>query len=420
MTTTSATTPVVATGPIVTTSRRPRDARLDFFRGLAMFIILIAHIPWNVWALWIPARFGFSDATEIFVFCSGMASALAFGSIFRNRSWFLGAARIIQRIWQIYWSHIGVFLMVFAIVLIADGLIDGGRYVGKLNLFPLLERPAENLLGLLTLTYVPNYFDMLPMYIGILALVPIVAGLGRFNPMYAGAFVVALWLAATTGQISLPAEPWTDRSWFFNPFAWQLVFFTGFAFASGWLKPPKPNRRWIAFAVVVLIITIPFAWYMTLRAVPDLRDIHTALHPVISKTNFGLFRYLHFLAIAYLAYCAVGEGGRRLATSGIWGRVVDIIRLVGQQSLAVFVSSLALAQTLGVVLDQIGRNPLNFALVNIFGFSCLIGIAAAVSWYKSEPWRKPAKQAAPKVSETASLAAGPALTAAAVHNKAVS
>ncbi|MEM9096562.1 MAG: OpgC domain-containing protein, partial [Pseudomonadota bacterium] len=56
-----------------TTTKKPRDLRLDFFRGLAMFIILLAHTPGNTWTLWIPARFGFSDATEIFVFCSGMA-----------------------------------------------------------------------------------------------------------------------------------------------------------------------------------------------------------------------------------------------------------------------------------------------------------------------------------------------------------
>jgi len=55
------------------TAPRVRDPRLDFFRGVAMFIILLAHTPGNPWTLWIPARFGFSDATEIFVFCSGMA-----------------------------------------------------------------------------------------------------------------------------------------------------------------------------------------------------------------------------------------------------------------------------------------------------------------------------------------------------------
>ena len=70
--------------PPVTPSSRPRDLRLDFFRGSAMFIILFAHTPGNPWTLWIPARFGFSDATEMFVFCSGFASALAFYDGYRR------------------------------------------------------------------------------------------------------------------------------------------------------------------------------------------------------------------------------------------------------------------------------------------------------------------------------------------------
>ena len=52
-----------------------RDPRLDFFRGMAMFVILLAHTPGNTWTLWVPARFGFSDGADLFVFCSGMASA---------------------------------------------------------------------------------------------------------------------------------------------------------------------------------------------------------------------------------------------------------------------------------------------------------------------------------------------------------
>ena len=59
-----------------------------------MFIILIAHITDNPWTLWIPARFGFSDATEMFVFCSGMASALAFGAVFARAGWLMGTLRI--------------------------------------------------------------------------------------------------------------------------------------------------------------------------------------------------------------------------------------------------------------------------------------------------------------------------------------
>jgi len=71
-----------------------RDPRLDFYRGMAMFIILFAHTPGNFFTSWIPARWGFSDATEMFVFCSGMASAIAFGRTFERAGWGLGTARV--------------------------------------------------------------------------------------------------------------------------------------------------------------------------------------------------------------------------------------------------------------------------------------------------------------------------------------
>jgi hypothetical protein len=87
-----------------------RDPRLDFFRGMTMFIILIAHTPGNWLTLWIPARFGFSDATEVFVFCSGMASAIAFGKVFRDQGVPMGTARVAFRCWQVYWAHIALFV----------------------------------------------------------------------------------------------------------------------------------------------------------------------------------------------------------------------------------------------------------------------------------------------------------------------
>ncbi len=85
---------------------RQRDIRLDFFRGIGMFIIFMAHLPFNSWNAFIPARFGFSDATEIFVFCSGMASAIAFGRLFNEQGFALGTSRIAYRCWQGYWVHI--------------------------------------------------------------------------------------------------------------------------------------------------------------------------------------------------------------------------------------------------------------------------------------------------------------------------
>ncbi|MCC2100169.1 MAG: OpgC domain-containing protein, partial [Hyphomicrobiales bacterium] len=101
-------------------ARAPRDPRLDFFRGIGMFIILVAHIPWNPWTNWIPARFGFSDAADLFVFCSGMASALAFATIFDRNGLLLGGLRILHRVWQVYWAHIGGFFVVLGLIASAD------------------------------------------------------------------------------------------------------------------------------------------------------------------------------------------------------------------------------------------------------------------------------------------------------------
>ncbi|MGJ8556027.1 MAG: OpgC domain-containing protein, partial [Sulfitobacter geojensis] len=121
--------PSPAAAAVAQAAPRVRDLRLDFFRGLAMFIILIAHTPGNFLTLWIPARWGFSDATEIFVFCSGMASAIAFGGGFDRAGWVLGTARVLFRVWQVYWAHVCLFFATLALtVYLTDLDITGRNY----------------------------------------------------------------------------------------------------------------------------------------------------------------------------------------------------------------------------------------------------------------------------------------------------
>ena len=122
---------------------------------------------------------------------------------------------------------------------------SGGRS-RPLNLRRFSRQYGREPVGLLTLTYVPNYFDILPMYLVILAMVPVMVALARVASG-AGQLVCARCLARGGGRTG-PArgplgEQWSDRTWFFNPFGWQLVFFTGFALMAGWLpRPPvRPN-----------------------------------------------------------------------------------------------------------------------------------------------------------------------------------
>lgn len=112
-----------------------------------MFIIFIAHMPDNSWTLWIPARFGFSDATEIFVFCSGMASAIAFGKVFDQHGMWMGTARVSHRVWQVYFAHVCQFLVLAAalVAIQTSGVLERccgltQDYVASLNLWHFFER----------------------------------------------------------------------------------------------------------------------------------------------------------------------------------------------------------------------------------------------------------------------------------------
>jgi len=404
-----------------------RDPRLDFFRGLAMFIILLAHTPGNAWTLWIPARWGFSDATEIFVFCSGMASAIAFGRTFDRAGWSLGTARVGFRVWQIYWAHICMFLAIATILAAIDatGWHPDKEYIGSLNLWKFFAEPGAQLVGLMTLTYVPNYFDILPMYMVVLVMMPVVMAVSRLSLPLLAALSITVWFFAQDHllglfglshlHLSLPAEPWSERQWFFNPFGWQLLFFTGFAFMRGWIPAP-PIKPWLiglalAFLIVSAVLSsVGFRFFDT-----DLiKGIFTALtgctetgfgacNPVFDwrqenrgwydKSDHAILHYLHFLSLAYVCWAAAGLGGHRLIAAGqgamarVWDEIVTIVMKVGQQSLAVFVFSMVLARVNGYILDVIGRDAFTWTLINLTGFGLLVACAYGAGWFKSQPWR---------------------------------
>lgn len=402
-------TPTTAPRP---TPSAPRvgDLRLDFFRGIAMFIILMAHTPGNFLTSWIPARWGFSDATEIFVFCSGMASAIAFGRGYDTVGWRLATARVGFRVWQVYWAHVGLFFATLALtVALTDSGLGVRNYWGQLNLWPIFVESElwENpniLLSFMTLRYVPNYFDILPMYMIVLLLMPIIMALAKVNKWLVAAFILGVWTLAQRSlleqlglsqfYIGFPAEPWSDRPWFFNPFGWQLIFFTGFAFMRGWLPKPPVNKGLILFAAFLVLANIPLSNIGVREFGFDwAKDIRILIKPLIDKSSFGVLRYVHFLALAYLCWVAAGDKGNNLlprgktALASVWAKCLAIILKVGQQSLAVFVVSMFTARIMGFVMDIIGRATVTVLLVNLAGAAILVATAYGAGWFKSQPWK---------------------------------
>lgn len=394
-------------------SARVRDVRLDFFRGIAMFIILFAHTPGNFFTSWIPARWGFSDATEIFVFCSGMASAIAFGATYDRAGFALGTARVGYRVWQVYWAHVGLFFATVALVVFLTDLgLTERNYWQQLNLWPLFVESDnwtnENIwLSFMTLSYVPNYFDILPMYMVVLVMMPVVMALSRVNLWLVAAIIAATWLMgqkAFTDMVGLPhfnfyAEPWVGdddfrREWFFNPFGWQLIFFTGFAFMCGWLPKPPVTPLLIAVALIIVIGNVPLS-HIGMRELGFdwARGWRIENRYLITKSDFGILRYVHFLALAYLCWVAAGDKGARLIATGtgllarVWSTTLALILKVGQQSLAVFVVSMFLARFSGFAMDVLGRDTWTVVAVNIAGMGVLVLTAYLAGWFKGQPWR---------------------------------
>lgn len=364
------------------TTKAARDVRLDFFRGLAMFIIFIAHVPDNPWNAWIPARFGWSSGAELFVFCSGLASSFAFGSVFVKFGYWAGLKRIVYRIWQIYWAHVGLFMVIVSITLAASSM-SGTDYVEKLYLTWFFEDTRNALPAFLTLRFIPNLLDILPMYIVVLAAVPLVMALARIHPALVAFVSFALWLTVQVTGLNLPARTGQDFGWYFNPLAWQAMFFTGYAFGMGWLPRPVLHQGWLFKACVVFIVlSIPVTFRGFLETVPLLAGINLWLMPDHQPTSLHWLRYLHLLATAYVALTLI-EPRRHLLDSAL----ARPLLIVGRQSLATFLASLTMAWTAGILLDWAGRTTLTVTLVNLLGLLGVYLIARIVTVMKAKPAR---------------------------------
>jgi hypothetical protein len=370
----------------VSIAKKPRDPRLDFFRGLSLLAIFFAHIPGGWAREFIWARFGLSDAAHVFVFISGFAAAIAFGGTFVKKGFVTGTARIAWRVAQLYACHLALFFL--ALFLTAAFDLDYADYLGIDGFF---ADPISSLVALFTLRYVPTYFDILPLYMLVLASVPLVMALARLHPGLVIAGSVALWSLVQATGFNLPAGE--GRSWGFNPLAWQLIFLAGFAFSRGWIVPPKPTRPLLGlcFAYLAFGAAAEIPWLWTLH--PDLEALHDWAYAHAHKPNLDLRQFAHFLALAFVALWFVRDRLHWLASP--LGK--PLVRL-GQQALPVFFSGMALSHLGGIAMAAYGTAFDVQLVVHGLGIAGLFAVAAVARYVKNAPWKTGAQppKAAPQ------------------------
>src|SRR5436189_1857218 len=173
-----------------------RDLRLDLFRGLALWLIFVDHIPSNI-VNWITIRnYGFSDAAEIFVFISGYTAAFVYGRTMEQRGVVVASARILKRAWTVYVAHVFIFVIFMAEIAYLTRSFDNPLYNEEMGVFDFLNQPGDTLIQALLLKFKPVFMDVLPLYIVLLLAFPPVLWLLLHWPTAALAISVALHTAS--------------------------------------------------------------------------------------------------------------------------------------------------------------------------------------------------------------------------------
>jgi hypothetical protein len=343
-----------------------RDLRLDLFRGLSLWLIFLDHIPELYLNNFTPRNFGFSDAAEILVFLSGLASGRVYGGIASHGGLGTAALRVLRRAVEIYLAQIvTVSLLLAEVVLFA---IRDPALLDDANLAVFFTNPFEALFQTAILRYSPVNLDplllMVTLHFGLLLILP----------------AMILWpsLALIASALLYCASHWLDWSIsaypkgviFFNPLDWQLLYVIGMWWGmSPAAKQPRVLKSpFLAGAAVVyllfsLFITMGWRFHALEAYVPTV--IADLIYP-IEKGDLDILRLVHFLAIALLCWRLLP-----VDVPALRGCLLRPLVQCGEYSLAIYCMSVLLSFAAHALLSTSGNGPVLQILFSAAGIAIL-------------------------------------------------
>jgi hypothetical protein len=371
---------------------REGDLRLSILLGIAAWFLFLDHIPHNAVSGLTLRNFGFSGATDLFVFVGGYIAAILYGKMMLERGFIVAATRIFRRVWQLYVAYVALFVIYINLIGYVARKTAAPEIIHEFNIAGILGHTIRTLIYGLLLQAKPLNLDVLQLFIVLMAFFPIVLfGMMR-RPNLTVVGSIALYLAARQLDWNLSSFP--EGRWYFNPFSWQLLFVLGSWFALMGRTQMRIIRSLqditiLRFAALVYLL---FALAVTMAGkFPQLGEhIPASVLNVFlpnDKENLAPYRVLHFLAMAFLFTLMVPRNWR-----GFQSPVLQPIVKCGEEWLAVFCAGVFLSFAGHFVLIT-GPNSLAMhILVSIAGCSIMAAVAYYVSWSKRQDY-KPALSA---------------------------
>lgn len=345
---------------------------IDFWRGVVLAVIFINHIPGNVLGNFTPRNFGFSDAAEAFVFLSGFSVALAFGGRFQAGSGFQAFRPFLQRAIRLYAAHIVLTASALALFGLATFLTGQETLLSEHGRSTPFVDPVRGFFGLIILSHQVGYFNILPLYIALLCLAPLLLLVGLRSRWQM--LLVSAGLYAITRASGFNFPLWPDTGdWFFNPMAWQFMFavgiFVGLSIRHGDL-PVHLGLYRLAFvftcASAVVVSNLFGLAPGLVEAAGERLDW--------GKTELGVVRIIDFLALAYMLYCS-GLSTRLRSTSTYW-----TFSVLGRHALPVFCIGSLLSAVGQIINETAISSPLFDVVFVSLGLWMLYRIASFLEW----------------------------------------
>jgi len=358
-----------------------RDLRLDFFRGVALVFIFIDHIPENILSYFTLEAFGFFDAAEVFIFISGFTAALVYGRRLAEKGALYATAQVLRRAWQLYVAHVFLFVIFIAEVSYTATTFKNPMYNEEMRVADFLDEPHVAVVQALLLQFQPTFLDILPLYILMPVLFPVVLLGMQCHPLLVLLPSAILYVAVQILGIAVSAYP-EGHVWYFNPLAWQFLFVSaallGHARIGGQTTLPWARVIFPAAAVIfIAAFLIKLSW--TIHGVwePFPGLLLKQLWP-INKNNLSPLRLVPFYALVVLVAMLVPRDARFLQAAAARPLV-----LCGQQSLEIFCLGIILSALAHFILTEYGASvPMQLA-VNAAGIAAMFLTAQMIAWYKT-------------------------------------
>ncbi|MCK1653265.1 OpgC domain-containing protein [Bradyrhizobium sp. 149] len=356
-----------------------RELRLDLFRGLALWLIFIDHLPPSLLTWFTIRNYGFSDATEIFIFISGYTAAFVYGRAMLESGIVVATARILRRVWQIYVAHVFLFTIFLAEISYVATRFENPLYTEEMGIMDFLKQPDVTIVQALLLRFRPVNMDVLPLYIVLMLALPLILWLMKWRPDVTLGLSVLLY--AVTWEYDLYLSAYPNGFWAFNPFAWQLLFVFGAWCALGGAR--RMSRilasrvtMWISIAYLVAAFYVTLTWYVPQLSQFMPKRLEQWMYP-IDKADLDVLRFTHFLALAALTVRVLPRDWPGLKSP--WLRPLI---LCGSHSLEIFCLGVFLAFAGHFILAEVSGGPVMHALISLSGILIMWAMAWLISWYK--------------------------------------